>query len=170
MQKVCLSPQRRSFGSGCSWKDMSSSSAASTTPTSSNQSGFLAENRDSPFFEMEGPRPPQGKQEHHTWLSSCIPSHGLGTRLLNWWHLHHAPSLCVGPRPPPTPSFSPGPPYQGPPTPSSRMPPPHPLLPHTPRVINHVPLRDRERDNKRNWREKDGNWRNRGQRAGVRNH
>ena len=25
--KVCLSPQRRSFGSGCSWKDASSSTA-----------------------------------------------------------------------------------------------------------------------------------------------
>ena len=42
--KVCLSPQRRSFGSGCSWKD------ASTNNTSTRDNNRTStNNRDLPF-------------------------------------------------------------------------------------------------------------------------
>ena len=49
--KVCLSPQRRSFGSGCSWKDGSSSSgsAAVTGKDSQAPPTLSANNRDVPF-------------------------------------------------------------------------------------------------------------------------
>ena len=130
LSKVSLSPQRRSFGSGCSWKEMSSSGTNSSsapppaTPPS-KQGSFLSEERDKLFFEMEGPNvPPQ------------TPS----------------------PRLPHPPNYSN---FHGPPPPSPHMPSPSshpPLHLHTPRVIDHVPLRDRERD-KRNWRERELTWR-----------
>lgn len=123
--KVSLSPQRRSFGSGCSWKEMSLGNSSNSAQTSSsspaNQSNFLSEERDELFFEMEGPTSPRS--------------------------LPQTPS----PRPP---SFSP---FQGHPPPSPLLPPPPPLHLHTPRVIDHVPLRDRERERK-NWRQREPNW------------
>lgn len=130
LSKVSLSPQRRSFGSGCSWKEMSSSGTNSSsapppaTPPS-KQGSFLSEERDELFFEMERPNvPPQ------------TPSPRL-PHPPNYSNFH-------GP-PPPSPHM---------PSPSSHP----PLHPHTPRVIDHVPLRDRERD-KRNWRERELTWR-----------
>ncbi|CAI8015155.1 hypothetical protein GBAR_LOCUS9435 [Geodia barretti] len=49
--KVCLSPQRRSFGSGCSWNTSSSSSSSAKDGghTAGASSSSSANNRDSPF-------------------------------------------------------------------------------------------------------------------------
>ena len=68
--KVSLSPQRRSFGSGCSWKEMSLGNSSNSAQTSSsspaNQSNFLSEERDELFFEMEGPTSPRSLPQTDT--------------------------------------------------------------------------------------------------------
>ena len=70
--KVCLSPQRRSFGSGCSWKETPSGNAPSATPPSSNPSDFLSGERDDLFFEMEGSHPPPAPGMLRLTTQGCI--------------------------------------------------------------------------------------------------
>lgn len=107
LPKVSLSPQRRSFHSGCSWKEMSNSSSGEAppeTPPSSAKEPSDSSN----YFDLESPHPPPSRSTFQL----------------------------------------------EPPPPSSHR--------HTPRVIDHVPIRDQElgRGDKRNWREKsrDNEW------------
>ena len=145
---MCLSPQRRSFGSGCSWKETPSSTgtgttstpAPATTPSTSGQDDFLSEERDDLFIDMEGP-PPSGSVQ---W-GMCA----MALFVVTYIHLHTIQNththIRTGSRPSQPPNFPSGPPFQGLPHTSH----------HTPRVINHIPLQDRERGDRRNWREKD---------------
>ena len=109
LPKVSLSPQRRSFHSGCSWKELSNGSgeAPPETPPSSAKEPSDSSN----YFDFESPHP-------------SLPRSNQSSFQLD------------------------------PPPPSSHR--------HTPRVIDHVPIRDQElgRGDKRNWREKsrDNEW------------
>lgn len=113
-KQVCLSPQRRSFGSGCSWKETANSSSSTSDPPPPTPppptSKSNSEDRTEKYF-------------HPTSSSSSSSSSARPHSF------HH---------------------YQ-PPPPSS----PHS---HTPRVIDHVPLRERERDRRGAWRGRD-DWR-----------
>lgn len=74
MAKVSLSPQRRSFGSGCSWRESAVSSKKSTSGSTSTPStetvSEIPQERDEVFYnQSRGPSlslaPPTGYTSYH---------------------------------------------------------------------------------------------------------